>query len=231
MRGSPERLRQQVGIGRVKSARLDATGNPGLQRLVCGSRAGCPFGFVRVQKKRESIVIRIFEPKPAVGVHPAFQHGNRVFDRPCDDRGRRFYEGLKALLRETGEYLLFIPEVPIYSRRRIADLLGEAAQRKALITLMDKAGACRREDERPDFRFVSRAPLNGIHVNTDHNSEHRSLVSSEHSAARNSERFRIHFGMKSRFQAMGVLRIRGMDGSRVHGPVDPTESPCGGRPL
>ena len=171
MCGCPERLGQQVWAGGVKSTCLDATDNPDLQCLVCGSRPGRVFGFMRVQEKRKPIVIGIFKSKCDVCVHPAFQHVDGVLARLCHDGRRRFYQGFKALLSETREDFIFVPEMPVYSRWRIADLLGQMAQRKAFVTLMDKAGACRLEDERPDFRLVSRAKLNDIHVNDDHGSE------------------------------------------------------------
>ena len=153
----PERLRQEVRIGRMKSACLDATDDSDPQGLVGGSRPRWLFGFARVQEKREAIVIGVFKSELYIGVHPALQHGDGVFARLRNDRRGRFHQGIKALLRETGEDLIFVSEMPVDGRWRIADLLCQPAQRKALISFMNKAGACRVEDQRPDFRLVSRA--------------------------------------------------------------------------
>lgn len=153
----PERLRQKVRVGRMKSACLDAADDSDPQGLVRGSRTGWPFGFARVQEKREPIVIGVFKSELYVGVHPALQHGDGVFARLRNDRRGRFHQSIKALLRETGEDLIFVPEMPVDGRWRIADLPCQPPQRKALISFMDKAGARRVEDQHPDFRLVSRA--------------------------------------------------------------------------
>ena len=141
----------------MKSACLDATDDSDPQGLVRGSRPAWLFGFARVQQKREPIVIGVFKSELYVGVHPALQHGDGVFARPRNDRGGRFHQGIEALLPKTGKDLIFVPEMPVDGRGRIADLPCQPAQRKALISFMNKAGARRVEDQRPDFRLVSPA--------------------------------------------------------------------------
>ena len=118
----PKRLRQQVRVDRMKSACLDATDDSGPQGLVRGSRPAWLFAFAPVHEKCEPIVIGVFKSELYVGVHPALEHGDGIFARLRDDRRGRFHQGIKALLRETGKDLIFVPEMPVDGRWRIADL-------------------------------------------------------------------------------------------------------------
>lgn len=164
----------------MKSACLDASDDSGPQGLVGRSRPAWLAGFARWQEKREPVVIGVFKSELHIGVHPALQHGDGVFARLGNDRRGRFHQGVKALLPETRKDLIFVPEMPVDGRGRIADLPRQPAQRKALIPFMDKAGARRVEDQRPDFRLVSRAQLKGIHVNNVHYSDRCSHLPREH---------------------------------------------------